>query len=186
LCQQKRWRLGGHDIAIAANISAIDLIDMKLPAYVAQLLTEFDVDAKSLTLEVTESAVMGDPESALKALNTLRDMGIVLSIDDFGTGYSSMAQLKKMPVDELKIDMNFVLGLAKNPDDKVMVKTLISLANNLGLTTVAEGVEDEASLDFLSQHGCTKAQGYFISKPLPVTSFNIWYADFLSAKQSGI
>ena len=186
LRQQQQWRLGGHDIAIAANISAVDLIDMKLPAYVAQLMTEFDVDAKLLTLEVTESTLMGDPESALKALNTLRDMGISLSIDDFGTGFSSMAQLKKMPVDELKIDMAFVLGLAKNPDDKVMVKTLISLANNLGLTTVAEGVEDEASLDFLSLHGCTKAQGYFISKPLPVPKFNLWYANFLNTKQTSI
>ena len=143
---------------------------MKLPAYVGELLSEFDIEPGLLTLEVTESAIMHDPESAIKALNTLRRMGIVLSIDDFGTGFSSMAQLKKMPVDELKIDKAFVLDLATNQDDKVMVKTLVSLAQNLGLQTVAEGVEDQASLEFLAEIGCSKAQGFYLSRPLPVAS----------------
>lgn len=176
LTQQKRWLDDGHQIAVAVNISAIDLVDMKLPAYVGELLSEFNADPKLLTLEVTESALMGDPESAIKALNTLRRMGIELSIDDFGTGFSSMAQLKKMPVDELKIDKAFVLDLATNQEDKVMVKTLVSLAQNLGMKTVAEGVEDEQSLQYLAEIGCTKAQGFHLSRPLPKDKFNEWYA----------
>lgn len=103
-------------------------------------------------------------------------MGIVLSIDDFGTGFSSMGQLKKMPVDELKIDKAFVLDLATNQEDQVMVKTLVTLAHNLGLRTVAEGVENQESLDFLTEIGCTKAQGFYLSRPLPLGKFNEWYA----------
>ncbi|WP_338291820.1 putative bifunctional diguanylate cyclase/phosphodiesterase [Planctobacterium marinum] len=176
--QYKQWQELGYDIGMAVNISAIDLVDMQLPTYVAELMSEFDVDNTMLTLEVTESAVMSDPESALKALNTLRRMGITLSIDDFGTGYSSMAQLKKMPVDELKIDKAFVLDLAKSEDDKIMVRTLMSLAQNLGLKTVAEGVEDGETLKFLQEVGCTKAQGFYMSRPLPADKFNDWLKDF--------
>lgn len=176
--QYKAWQALGYDIGLAVNISAIDLVDMKLPTYVAELMSEFNVDHSMLTLEVTESAVMSDPESALKALNTLRRMGITLSIDDFGTGYSSMAQLKKMPVDELKIDKAFVLDLAKSEDDKIMVRTLMSLAQNLGLKTVAEGVEDGATLKFLQEVGCTKAQGFYMSRPLPADKFDEWIATF--------
>ena len=131
--QYKEWQDIGLEIGVAVNISAIDLIDMKLPIFVAELMSEYNADTSMLTLEVTESAVMSDPESALKALNTLRRMGITLSIDDFGTGYSSMAQLKKMPVDELKIDKAFVLDLANNEDDQIIVRTFMSLAQNLGL-----------------------------------------------------
>ncbi len=176
--QNQHWRELGYDIGFAVNISAVDLVDMKLPAYVAELMSEFDTDSSILTLEVTESAIMSDPQSAVKALNTLRRMGITLSIDDFGTGYSSMAQLKKMPVDELKIDKAFVLDLAQNEDDQIMVRTLIALAQNLGLNTVAEGVEDKATLHFLQRAGCTKAQGFYLSRPLPADKFNEWLAGY--------
>lgn len=182
LKQHSQWRQKGYRIGLAVNISAVDLVDMKLPAYVSELLSEFDIDANVLTLEVTESAVMGDPQNALKALNTLRRMGIVLSIDDFGTGYSSMAQLKKMPVDELKIDKAFVLDLASNKEDQVMVKTLVSLAQNLGLQTVAEGVEDANSLAYLAQIGCTKAQGFYLSRPLPAEKFDQWFNQYQQQK----
>jgi EAL domain-containing protein (putative c-di-GMP-specific phosphodiesterase class I) len=138
----------------------------------------YNLKASQLTLEVTESAVMTDPENALRALNTLRTMGIELSIDDFGTGYSSMAQLKKMPVDELKIDKAFVLDLASNKEDQVMVRTLVTLAQNLSLKTVAEGVEDKDTLAFLTKIGCTKAQGFYLSKALPAEQFNLWFEDF--------
>lgn len=178
ISQQKSWQNDGHNIGMAVNISALDLVDMKLPDYVAKLLAEFNVAASMLTLEVTESAIMTDPENALKALNRLRNMGIVLSIDDFGTGFSSMAQLKKMPVDELKIDKAFVLDLATNQDDQVMVRTLVTLAQNLGLKTVAEGVEDQESLQFLTEIGCSKAQGFYLSRPLPVDKFNQWLNQF--------
>lgn len=176
--QQQKWQQAGHDIGIAVNISAVDLIDMQLPAYVAELLDELKVAPSALTLEVTESAVMSDPTSAMKALNTLQSMGIELSIDDFGTGYSSMEQLKKMPVRELKIDKAFVLELAKNEDDKIMVRTFMSLAQNLGLKTVAEGVEDAASLIILKEMGCTKAQGFHLSRPLPADKFDEWIAGY--------
>ena len=176
--QRQQWSSQGWNIDIAVNISAIDLVDMKLPAYVAELMSEYSANGDSLMLEVTESAVMADPESAMKALNTLRRMGISLSIDDFGTGYSSMAQLKKMPVDELKIDKAFVLDLATNEDDKIMVRTLVSLAQNLGLKTVAEGVEDEQALNFLADIGCTKIQGYYLSRPLPADQFEIWLSEY--------
>lgn len=176
--QYKAWQEMGLEIGLAVNISAIDLVDMKLPTFVAELMSEYDADTSMLTLEVTESAVMSDPESALKALNTLRRMGITLSIDDFGTGYSSMAQLKKMPVDELKIDKAFVLDLAKNEDDQIMVKTFMSLAINLGLNTVAEGVEDCPTLKFLEEIGCTKAQGFYLSRPLPADKFNEWIQSY--------
>lgn len=178
-CEQvKEWRNRNIYFSVAVNISAIDLVDLSLPASIKSLLNEFDLPASSLTMEVTESAVMGDPENALKALNLLRDMGVALSIDDFGTGYSSMAQLKKMPVDELKIDKAFVLALATNQEDRVMVKTLVSLAQNLGLTTVAEGVEDQATLAFLREVGCTKAQGYYMTKALRADELISWYETF--------
>ena len=176
--QYKEWQDMRLEIGVAVNISAIDLIDMKLPTFVAELMSEYNADTSMLTLEVTESAVMSDPESALKALNTLRRMGITLSIDDFGTGYSSMAQLKKMPVDELKIDKAFVLDLANNEDDQIMVKTFMSLAQNLGLKTLAEGVEDCTALKFLEKIGCTKAQGFYLSRPRPADKFNEWIKDY--------
>lgn len=176
--QQKIWKEQGYQIGIAVNISAVDLVDMTLPTYVAELMSEYEANGDALTLEVTESAVMSEPESALKALNTLQRMGIALSIDDFGTGYSSMAQLKKMPVDELKIDKAFVLDLANNEDDQVMVRTLIALAQNLGLNTVAEGVEDNQSLSLLTDMGCTKAQGFHLSRPLPAKDFTDWLEEY--------
>ena len=177
--QLKKWREQDVYFTVAVNISAIDLVDLSLPDSIASLLVEFDLPPSALTMEVTESAVMSDPHNALRALNLLRNMGITLSIDDFGTGYSSMAQLKKMPVDELKIDKAFVLDLAANQDDRVMVKTLVSLAQNLGLTTVAEGVEDLATLEFLTEIGCTKAQGYYMTKALRADELIAWYQNFI-------
>ncbi len=180
--QLKLWQLKQLNISLAVNISALDLVDMQLPVYIAALLKKYDLSAYLLTLEVTEGAVMGNPENALQALNTLRNMGVILSIDDFGTGFSSMAQLKKMPVQELKIDKAFVLDLAKNKDDQIMVKTLVSLAQNLSLQTVAEGVEDLATLQFLQSINCTKAQGYYLSKALPAEQFEVWYHNFYQVK----
>jgi len=181
--QLKTWQQAGTTLSAAVNISALDLVDMQLPTYIATLLTQYQLDPERLVLEVTESAVMGDPQNALKALNTLRSMGIILSIDDFGTGFSSMAQLKKMPVHELKIDKAFVLELAKSEDDQVMVKTLVALAQNLSLDTVAEGVEDFATLEFLREINCTKVQGFYLSKALNADNFNHWLAQFKAGKQ---
>ncbi|MDP5052409.1 MAG: EAL domain-containing protein [Congregibacter sp.] len=172
--QRAAWAAQGLELDMAVNISAVDLGDMSLPAYVGELLSRFDLRPGQLVMEITESAIMHDPESAILALKNLQRMGVVLSIDDFGTGFSSMAQLKKMPVRELKIDKAFVLGLAENHDDRVMVQTLVSLAENLGLETVAEGVEDERALTILRDMGCVRAQGYHISRPLPAVEFEEW------------
>ncbi|MEM6485803.1 MAG: EAL domain-containing protein [Pseudomonadota bacterium] len=174
LSQQAAWNREGVHLDLAVNISALDLSDQSLPTYVEQLQIEHQLAPGSLTLEITEGAIMNDPDTAIQALESLQKMGVKLSIDDFGTGFSSMAQLKRMPVSELKIDKAFVQSLATNSDDRVMVKTLIALASNLGLQTVAEGVEDEISLRLLREMGCDRAQGYFISRPETADSFQSW------------
>ena len=116
---------------------------------------------------MTESAVVDDPESAIQLLNKFKALGYYLSIDDYGTGYSSLAQLKSLPVHELKIDKSFVQKLQQDADDQIIVRSTIELAHNMGLTLVAEGIEDEFALNWLSENHCEKAQGYFISKPQP-------------------
>lgn len=174
LQQHVAWRNIGIELRFAVNISAIDLIDLSLPAYVAEFLDRYKVDSTHLALEVTESALMDDPDAAIKALRMLQRMGISLSIDDFGTGYSSMAYLKQMPVSELKIDKAFVLELATNEDDAMIVKSTVDLAHNLGLSVVAEGVEDEAALTILRQHHVEYAQGYFIARPMSADDFQQW------------
>ncbi len=175
LIQQSEWNKSGLDISTAVNISAIDLVDLSLPPYVSQQLSELSVSPKRLTLEVTESAIMADPESAYQALNMLRRMGIKLSIDDFGTGYSSLGQLKKLPVDELKIDQSFVRELHHNKEDEIIIKSASDLSHNLGLSVVAEGVENQFSLDFLIQQKVDFAQGFFIAKPMPADKLWEWY-----------
>lgn len=172
--RHREWAAQGISLRMAINISAIDLVDMVLPAYVAEQLSLADMEASCLTLEVTESAVMDDPAQAIRSLDMLHRMGVKLSIDDFGTGFSSMAQLKQMPVQELKIDKSFVQELATNSDDEKIVKSTVDLAHNLGLSVVAEGVEDEVALAKLGQFGVEFAQGYFISRPLPAADFFDW------------
>ena len=173
--QHSHWRSLGYDIVMAVNISTIDLSDKHFSEFVHDTLIKHNVSADKLIIEVTESAAMEEPELALQCLSSLSEIGIKLSIDDFGTGYSSMAQLKKMPVNELKIDKAFVLNLAKDTEDQSIVATFIALAKNLNLATVAEGVEDQASLDLLKQMGCTYAQGYHISRPLSENAIIEWF-----------
>ena len=120
---------------------------------------------KKSHLEVTESSVVDNPESAIKLLSAFKEHGFKISIDDYGTGYSSLAQLKQLPVHELKIDKSFVQRLEHDLDDQIIVRSTIELAHNMGLYVVAEGIEDEFSLNWLAEHGCELAQGYFISKP---------------------
>jgi EAL domain-containing protein (putative c-di-GMP-specific phosphodiesterase class I) len=127
-----------------------------------------------MVLEITESAIMADPQRALGILNELHDMGLRLSIDDFGTGYSSLAYLKKLPVSELKIDKSFVTNMENDRDDAIIVHSTIDLAHNMGLTVVAEGVENLATLDMLQSLGCDFLQGYYISRPLPVGALLQW------------
>ncbi|MEY8878786.1 MAG: EAL domain-containing protein, partial [Leptothrix sp. (in: b-proteobacteria)] len=148
------------------------------PARVAAELQRAGVDARQLCLEVTESAIMDDPAQALRCLQALRDMGVNLSIDDFGTGYSSLAYLKKLPVQELKIDRSFVSGLDSDPDgsgaDVTIVRSTIDLAHHMGLQVVAEGIETEAVSQRLRAFGCDQAQGFLYSRPLPAGEFVEW------------
>src|SRR5471030_3341738 len=138
------------------------------------LLQRWRVPAAQLRVEIKESAVMGEPEHALKVLNRLRDCGISLSVDDFGTGYSSLAHLKRLPVQELKIDQSFVRNLDETSEDAVIVRSTIEMSHNLGLKVVAEGVEFEPSLALLKQWNCDTAQGYLISRPLTAMAFERW------------
>jgi EAL domain-containing protein (putative c-di-GMP-specific phosphodiesterase class I) len=132
--------------------------------------------AQALCLEITESAIMDEPQRALATLNTLSEAGFKLSIDDFGTGYSSLAYLKRLPVDELKIDRSFVMAMESDEDDAKIVRSTIDLAHNMGLTVVAEGVENAAVLQRLAALHCDEAQGYHMSRPLPVAEMAVFAA----------
>jgi len=166
LAQQRRWLDQGHGIPVAVNLSTRCLLDADLPDLVQRLLTEHRVPADLLRLEVTESAVMGDAARCMAVLQRLHDQGVRLSIDDFGTGYSSMAYLRRLPVDELKIDRSFVLGMTTASQDAVLVRTAIDLGHNLGLTVVAEGVEGAEHVAALRELGCDIAQGYHFARPM--------------------
>lgn len=175
--QIKRWSEEGIDLTIGINLSTRNLIDPKLPDDIEELLNSHKISPEHLTLEVTESAIMSRPETALKVLTQLQEMGFKLSIDDFGTGYSSLAYLKKLPVHELKIDQSFVFGLTTNDDDGIIVRSTIDLAQNMGLKVVAEGIENQETLDLLLILRCDIAQGYHMSRPLPVRELELWLID---------
>jgi EAL domain-containing protein (putative c-di-GMP-specific phosphodiesterase class I) len=148
-----------------------NLRDNNLPDQIADLLARYRMEKNVLMLEITESTIMSNPEHTLEILLRPESMGIKLSIDDFGTGYSSLSHLKKLPVHQLKIDRAFVKDVTTDRDDTVIVKSTIDLAHNLGLETVAEGIETQEVLDIIKQAGCDIAQGYFISKPLYADDF---------------
>ncbi|MCW2705170.1 MAG: putative signaling protein [Blastococcus sp.] len=166
LAQMRHWLDAGHAVPVAVNLSTRCLLDVDLPELVLRLLAEHRVPAELLRLEVTESAVMGDAARCMEVLQRLHDLGVRLSIDDFGTGYSSMAYLRRLPVDELKIDRSFVLGMTTTEQDAVLVRTAIDLGHNLGLTVVAEGVEGAEHVLALRALGCDIAQGYHYARPM--------------------
>ena len=167
LCQWAAWRAQGVDLVVSVNLSMRNLQDKEFPKQLDALLQKWSVPPHVLMLEVTESAMMGDPEHALQTLNYFRNLGAGVGIDDFGTGYSSLSYLKRMPVNELKIDRSFVKDMCHDKDDAVIVRSTIDLAHNLGLIVVAEGVEDEATLSLLKDLNCDMAQGYYFSRPVP-------------------
>jgi diguanylate cyclase (GGDEF)-like protein len=166
LAQMRGWMDAGHAVPVAVNLSTRCLLDAGLPDLVARLLAEHRVPAELLRLEVTESAVMGDSARCMEVLQRLHALGVQLSIDDFGTGYSSMSHLRRLPVDELKIDRSFVLGMTTTQQDAVLVRTAIDLGHNLGLTVVAEGVEGAEHVTALRALGCDIAQGYHYARPM--------------------
>jgi diguanylate cyclase (GGDEF)-like protein len=170
------WRKEGLDLTVAVNLSALDLFDSELPTLISGWLSVAGVPAGKLVLELTESAVMKDAAYALKVLADLKRRGLCLAIDDFGTGYSSLAHLKRLPVDELKIDKSFVLNLSETAtDDLVIVRSTIELGHNMGLVVIAEGVENAESWRILRQLGCDMAQGYYMSPPLSVPQIADWF-----------
>ncbi|MBV9496322.1 MAG: EAL domain-containing protein [Acidobacteria bacterium] len=176
IVQCAAWNRAGLDLTVAVNLSALDLFDSELPTFISGLLSEAGLPPTRLVLEITESAVMQDTAYALKILSDLKARGIVLAIDDFGTGYSSLGHLKRLPVDELKIDKSFVLNLSESAkDDLMIVRSTIELGHNMGLVVIAEGVETQESWGILKRLGCDMAQGYFMSPPLPAAKFEEWF-----------
>jgi diguanylate cyclase (GGDEF)-like protein len=176
LRQLAEWAQRGLILQVSVNISADDLLGRDLADRVSALLKLYRVPAEQLIFEITESAIMREPEQSLKVLNRLREFGISLSVDDFGTGYSSLAHLKRLPVQELKIDQSFVRDLDETSEDAVIVRSTIEMSHNLGLKVVAEGVEYEHSLRLLERWQCDTAQGYLISRPLNAVAFEAWIA----------
>ena len=162
----RRWRADGVELCVAVNLSARNLYDERLTDWIGALLREMDVPAPSLKCELTESELMDDPALSLEVLGRLRDIGVRSAIDDFGTGYSSLSYLRRLPVDEIKIDRSFVLQMADDRNDHMIVRTVIDLAHNLGLRVLAEGVEDQRTLDLLRSLGCDEAQGHLIGRPM--------------------
>jgi len=174
LAQTREWSDAGLTVPVAVNLSARCLHDSELPLRVLTALQRHRVPASQLCLEITESAIMRDPAGALVILRDLADAGISLSLDDFGTGYSSMTYLRHLPVAELKVDQSFVVDLIAKRADTVLVRSAVDLGHNLGLSVVAEGVEDAPTLDVLRELGCDVAQGYYIARPMPARDLETW------------
>ena len=170
----REWEDLGHSLSVSVNLSARDLQDEYLPYYILQILNEHDIPPARLTLEITENMVMANIQHAISVLECLRDIGVRISMDDFGTGHSSLAQIKNMPLHELKIDKSFITTLMSDDQNKAIVRTTIDLAHNMGLTVVAEGIEDEDTLRQLSELGCEQAQGFFMSKPVASDELIRW------------
>ena len=179
--QISEWNRRGLRVQLSLNISADDLHGQDIADRTAALLKQYNVPPEQIIFEITESAVMREPEAALKVLHHLREVGISLSVDDFGTGYSSLAHLKRLPVQELKIDQSFVRNLDETSEDAVIVRSTIEMSHNLGLKVVAEGVEYAHSLRLLERWHCDTAQGYLISRPLTAAAFETWVKQPLQA-----
>jgi diguanylate cyclase (GGDEF)-like protein len=180
-----QWRVAGHDLGIAVNLSTRSLQDVALVDEVARLLRRHGVPAARLTLEVTESSVMADPARAVGVLHQLRDLGTRLSVDDFGTGYSSLSYLKRLPVHEVKIDRSFVTGLREQGEDVAIVRAIVDLGRHLGLEVVAEGVEDQDTWDLLASMGCDLVQGWHLARPMPTGELLPWLATRTRATTHG-
>ena len=170
--QCKDWiERGVCDLTVAVNLSAVQFRHPRLPELIMQILEEEKLAPRYLELELTESVAMDRPIEAIAVLDKLHERGIRTSVDDFGTGYSSLSYLKRFKVYKLKIDQSFVRDIAEDPEDKVIVGAIISLARSLGMQTIAEGVETAEQLSFLRDQGCNEVQGFFLSKPLPADQF---------------
>ena len=176
LQQISEWQETGTPLSVAVNLSPRCLAEVDLPEQILAMLSAYGVAPQLLELEITENTLAHDPDRALATLTELHDAGILISIDDFGTGYSSMSYLKRLPVSELKVDRSFVMGMLSNLDDGILVRSVVDLGHNLGLRVVAEGVEDQETLEALAAVGCDVAQGYHLGRPMAVEAFQVWRA----------
>ena len=172
------WQGSGISIPVAVNVSMRNLLDPRFPTTLREIVAATGTPARQIKLEITESALMTEPARVLETMNELRAMGFRFSIDDFGTGYSSLAYLQRLPVEEIKIDRSFVGELSNNAGSGAIVRATIELAGGLGLDVVAEGVEDESTWQSLGRLGCSTAQGYFLSRPMPASEVESWLAEW--------
>lgn len=184
LRQLKEWRDSGYEVDMAINISGKDLSDVAFADDLHSLCEKLDTPPRWVTLELTETAAAANAADAMDILTRLRLMGFRLSIDDFGSGYSSLKQLHRLPFSELKIDREFVQGCATSDGDRVIAKTIVELAHNLGLSAVAEGAEDREAVRTLVELGCDYVQGYYISRPLPPDQTLPWIGNWIKERQA--
>ena len=175
LLQTKKWHEKGIPLKTSINLSARNLIDHDFPTIIERHLINIQFPAQYLEIEITESALISDPERSLHIIKRIHDLGVRFAIDDFGTGYSSMAYLKRLPLSTLKIDRTFVCDMLHDPQDEMIIRSTIGLAHSFGLSVVAEGVEDNETLEQLAKLDCEIAQGYFIAQPLAAADFEKWY-----------
>jgi diguanylate cyclase (GGDEF)-like protein len=168
------WQHDAPGVGVAVNLSARSLTDTGIVRLVEQVLEAHQLPAELLTLELTESSIMSDASRSLRLLEELRRLGVQLSVDDFGTGYSSLTYLRRFPVTEVKVDRSFVMRMAIDTEDAVIVKSIVDLAHNLRLQVVAEGIEDRATWTMLAQQGCDLGQGYHLARPMPAQDFAKW------------
>jgi len=171
----RSWSQQGRNLSLSLNVSVRSLLDRRFPEEVERLLGRHEVDGRALTLELTESSLMVDPEAAKRTMHDLAELGVSDAIDDFGTGYSSLAYLTDLPIGELKIDKSFVRAMSSDARNAIVVRSTIELAHNLGLRTVAEGIEDAFTFERLRALGCELAQGFHLSEPLPAAGLESWW-----------
>ena len=169
-----RLRRDGHDVSVAVNMSARLLSDLELPSWVSSMLMSTGIPASRLTIEVTETTIAADPQRTMQVLQDLREIGVRLAVDDFGTGYSSLSYLRRLQPDELKVDKSFVMHMSTDENSAVIVRSTVELGHGLGLSVVAEGVEDQDTYDALAELGCDRIQGFLIGRPMPATALRGW------------
>lgn len=172
--QVEEWHKYNLKLEVAVNISPTTLLDPEFPNKIIGMMSQYNIPANYVTLEVTEGSMIRDPDLAMEILRRLSEIGVKISIDDFGTGFSSLAYLKKLPVSEVKIDKSFVFEMTKNENDAVIVKSIIDLGHNLSMKVVAEGVEDKDTVLALKKLGCDVLQGFYFSRPMPPRDFLAW------------
>jgi diguanylate cyclase (GGDEF)-like protein len=177
LAQQARWLAEGIDVPLAVNLSVANLLDTDLPRDIGALLDEMRVRPGALKLEITESYLVADPTLIHSNIQQLCGHGVGLALDDFGTGYSSLTHLRRLPIDEIKVDRSFIEDLETDPDDAAIVQSTIDLAHSLNLTVVAEGVETELVWNRLRDFGCDQAQGFYLARPMPAHALTGWLLD---------